>query len=964
MTIKVNIDGSGSIGDITPGWSAQEYATPIIPGDTSGGTGTVAFTAAAKQDSLFLVNTTVTSSELQFSEARRNLCTNPSFNGSIDGWAIGSNITAEYSTDYAYAGTGSMLITKSVLGNSNSAVSVTVDTVVGEKYAVSAYIRNNAGDTSPFVFAGTNQSTPILVTASWVRHQLVFTATGSQTVVGINAGTATAPLSSFYLDAVLIEHADAVYEYFDGDAEGGSHTKNVWQSIPGASQSVQLAGVGLGEITGVVKSVSQTGGTVSVSHGTSLTIFDANFDIPALGAGGMLPVIDIASQLSGRDKICLSDTGRVYTMTGHSAGFDKAGVLVKPEYRGGSYGAYNNGTGQFYTAYFTEQYGSVWGDKFEADNGNVYATHIIGDAFSNNPATNVSRLAFKAQINSGLTWDFVASPDDSNVGGGQGITVSVQPNGILDVTGRYRYAGIAKDFSATSNLAASFDVTKELVFFIEYRRPKTAQVSDNEYTFTLQICGDGSFNAPVVIEQVFNADHSKYFEPWESTGKIRDVYRDQGYELDPWVPAEYAATSSYIYSSTIELDGPIPAQVDANLWTYMQDACTVYEKEIAAIDGEVIVRDIDTINLDINNHSQITITPSIVLSGRNVEINYSNAKHVANAELYNAYKDNNRVISVKAAETVKTTVTIDGNISSINLPTYSESPISGVGQYKISDSKGNPVPIKLWNDNGGRLNLALVDGQPNAIEITFIAPTTTDGTFNAVTGDSSKPLYPGPYKLAYTADGTDYAALSITGTGITTTDKTLKLRTAADETKTAQDVAKTINSPFILSKSQAYDRGLLAAIDASGPRVTISGTVSVNDVNGFGLTAGSRIRYMDSIYRVTDVNYNSIGVSFNASRHVKVSDFDTFWDGRTVGTHDTLWAGFDASDHAIKPLWFIGDNEEIILMLDTDGNPYYAFTGIPEISVLFDTDGNPYYIDGYEENAEPVYLDTDSNPYV
>ena len=59
----------------------------------------------------------------------------------------------------------------------------------------------------------------------------------------------------------------------------------------------------LGSIFGVVKTVSQTGINVSVSHDTPLSIFDANFTIPALGAGGVYPAVDLCSQLTGRD-IC------------------------------------------------------------------------------------------------------------------------------------------------------------------------------------------------------------------------------------------------------------------------------------------------------------------------------------------------------------------------------------------------------------------------------------------------------------------------------------------------------------------------------------------------------------------------------------------------------------------------------------------------------------------------------------
>ena len=781
MTIEVNVEGAGELGEIAPGWSVQEYATPIVIGETSGGTGQVSLTASAKPTSLFVVNNNI----------------------------------------------------------------VTVDD-------------------------------------------------------------------------------------------------------------------SLGEVTGVVKSVSQTGSSVNVTHGTALAIFDANFDIPALGAGGMLPVMDLASQLSGRDKLCVPSDGYFYSLQGHSAGFDILGDVAKPVYTDGSYTAYDNSTGQFYPVYYRQQYGSIWASTFTVDSGKVYATTIAGDHFSNEEAINTSRLAFKTKLDAPLSWAFEALPDDSNFGSGQEITISCTTAGVLTASGRYRAGGMVQDFLQSADLSLSLDVTQELVFFIQYQRPH----SGNLYNLNIRICNADNYAIFVEINQDFTADISYWNNNWNASGQIRALYRHQGFDLGAWAPAEYENPVTYLVSVPIAVGNPVAAQPASNLWEYMQQACAFFQNEIAAINGTVVVRDIDTIPIDVDNHTPITVTPTIALSGRNVEIVYSNSKHVSNAELYNAREDDNRVISVKASETVKTTVTVAGTIASVNLPSYSSSPIAGVGQYKISDAKGNPVPIRLWNNFGGRLRVDTVDGVPNAIEVTFIGPTSTTGEFNEVSGDPSKPLYPGPYKLAYTADGTDYAALSITGSGILSTEETLKLRTAADPDKTAQDVAKTIKNPFVNTLAEAYDRGLPAAVEASGPRVTITGTLPVSAVYGFGFTAGSRIYYLDSIYRVTEATIGVLGVSFTATRHVTVGDFDSFWNGRTVGTHDLLWEGFDASDHSIRPLWFIGDDEPVVLMLDEDFNPYYTFIGQPEISVFFDTDGVPYYVEGDLENAEPVYLDVDENPYV
>jgi len=132
----------------------------------------------------------------------------------------------------------------------------------------------------------------------------------------------------------------------------------------------------------------------------------------------------------------------------------------------------------------------------------------------------------------------------------------------------------------------------------------------------------------------------------------------------------------------------------------------------------------------------------------------------------------------------------------------------------------------------------------------------------------------------------------------------------------------------------------------------------------FGLVAGSRVRYRDSIYRIVDVTIGNLAVDFTAVRHVTVEDFDELWAGKSVGLHDAMWDGYDTSDQIIAPLRFIGDNEPVVMFLDDDVNPYYDFEGDPEISVFPDEDFNPYYEDGGNlEGEDPVYLDTDENPY-
>lgn len=784
MGINIEMTGSGELGPLAPGWSVQEYATPVTIGNTAGGTGGVSFTAAAREDSLFVVNNDITTTEET-----------------------------------------------------------------------------------------------------------------------------------------------------------------------------------LGAISGVVKSVSQSGLNVNVTHNTQLAIFDATKDIPALGAGGVYPALDLCNQLSTRQILLTLPSGRFYSMGGHSAGFDTIGGLVEPEVNDGSYLKMNYDTAKQYPVYFREQYGSLWADTFTIINNEIYATHVYGDCFTNNRGIRTSRLAFKSLLDGdNLSWGFTASPDDSNTGSGQNISLVINATtGMLSLSGKYRSNGLLDAFNQQYNLSTTLDLSESIVIFIEYTRP----INPGNYTITVKICNESDYNNIVTLTQVFAADLSSYNQPWEITGNVRAIYRDQGLDLGAWIQ-EYEAEETYVVQGAVTIDGPVPALANTNMWEYLQNACSAYDYEIALVNDMVVARAVGQTTINIDNKTTPTITPNMSFSGRSVEVVYTNAMSVANQELYNARDDNNRVISVKAEETITTTVPISGTPTVVNLPVMSTQPKSGVGEYKIVDSKGAPISQYLWALYGGRLDIQVSTTALNAIDITFVGPSSTDGTFNdtVVGGTTTPALYPGPYKLAYSSGSSDYAALSITGAGVKTTPTTLKVYTASDYAKVPQDVAKTISNPFIVTKNQAYDRGLWAVCEASGPNVTLSASIPVSSVQSFGLVAGSLIRYRDSIYRITDATIGNLAININAIRHVTVDDFDALWNGKTVASHDLMWSGYDTSDQVIAPLRYVGDDESVLMFLDTDVNPYYDFNGEPEISVFQDTDTNPYYEEGGNlEGEDIIKLDTDENPY-
>lgn len=61
MALEIEMTGSGSVGPLEPGWTVNEYATPVAPGERAGGTGNVGMSAASRAESQLILNNRITS---------------------------------------------------------------------------------------------------------------------------------------------------------------------------------------------------------------------------------------------------------------------------------------------------------------------------------------------------------------------------------------------------------------------------------------------------------------------------------------------------------------------------------------------------------------------------------------------------------------------------------------------------------------------------------------------------------------------------------------------------------------------------------------------------------------------------------------------------------------------------------------------------------------------------------------
>lgn len=977
MAISIAMTGSGSIGDLAPGWSVQEFATPLIIGDTTGGTGNVSMSGKANDETLFIVNNGITTTVdglgsiagviKSVSQTGMNASVSHNtemalFDADLKIPALGTggvvpaidlcsqltgrDIILQKDTGYYYSLRG-----HSQGFDSNGAVAVgrIWDTYVTDNYGIKTYYQGQTGSIFGSKFFTLNND----IWASYIR-------------------------GDYYEDNTAITSSRIAYKLM----------LNNGISYFATSSKLDKFGQNEGAYYFTLK-IDSTNGIASIDGEVII--------------GGYLVTISSSQSIAGLD---LTKELSVFTEFKRPTGYSGLHTFTAIFCNTSDYSV-SASTGFFYDG--ARASGSDWSISSGTVQSGVRGLYKVED--TGLPSSGFATVAVNYALNPNFetnlnNWDtFGSSVTKTQVTGGYSGTKSMRIIQPIQEYNQYLY-GVSQRFdlppestiwnpavnyfsihakgpSGTTTyfnvVAEQYDVNNQLINTGSstvlmsvvsssgnwVNVPKSIPINPGATYIVVKVVGTG---AEYYLDGASLIKISNYYNPpayfdgdTTDTSTYNYVYDSNGYSLQQAsvsaINQEYENIANYTYGENIIVGGPVPA-TNSNGWQYIQDACSAYGQEVSIVNSQIIIRNIAENVLSIDNIvGSPTITPNIMLGGRNVEVVYSGATNGDRSIFYSARTDDNRVLTVKANESLTTTVTLNGTPTILTRPsrTTSISTLSNPynGYYYVSAANGSGVAASQWEDYGGSIRIEISKTIPNSADIILTGPS------------QDIPSNIGPYKIAYTADGTDYAALTIAGSGVLTNNKTLKLLTGADQLKVPQDVAKTVTNPFIDTQVRAYDRGIHLASAASGPTVTLSGTIPVSAITSFGLNAGSFISYRDSKYRVNDVTIGSLAVSFNASRYVTVGDFDAIWNGYTAEVHDITWSNHDTSDQIIAPLYFIGDDESLILALDADINPYYNFSGTPEISVHPDIDNSPYYIpDPDAAGAEPVYLDTDTNPYV
>lgn len=359
-----------------------------------------------------------------------------------------------------------------------------------------------------------------------------------------------------------------------------------------------------------------------------------------------------------------------------------------------------------------------------------------------------------------------------------------------------------------------------------------------------------------------------------------------------------------------------------NVWTKLNELCAATGTELGVVGGVITIRDIGSTDLDPELFTSGSIAVDTINLARAVDIVYQNVDYGDGVVMYDARLDDNRIFTIAAGKTETITISTNSYPVVVNNPVVTDSILIGPGQYHVTGADDLPVVSSEWLDYGGSVTAEIGDN-PNQIDITLTGPT------------EEIPGVPGPYSFAASDGASNYATLSITGSGVTTDPRTLHLYTGADPALVTQETQTTITNIHIVDEHSAYDRGVWASDLACGPNVTLTGTLALESVSGFGLTSGSMLAYADSRYRILSSTVANSAINLTATRHVTAGDEYDVWSGLAEITNlsenpsfETNLTGFTASSSTTitqSATWAASGTNS--MRIDTTSNSGRALVG-------------------------------------
>lgn len=404
-------------------------------------------------------------------------------------------------------------------------------------------------------------------------------------------------------------------------------------------------------------------------------------------------------------------------------------------------------------------------------------------------------------------------------------------------------------------------------------------------------------------------------------------------------------TSGYTIDATLTQTVTFPG-FTGNLWEFMKQLCASQNVEISLVSGNIIVRKLRTRTLETKKVSSVGWSIDNIDLAQNIEIYSYESEYRTNGMMYppNGWNEDMQIIQADANEVVTVEIPLDASLVSVEQPTAVASvsrTYSGPSVYAVSGNDGLPIQPAQWEDYGGYVTVSIgPDTRTLIVKMKGMRITKY-----------------APYRLAMSSGSSEYySSIRIRGTGVVFDKQLITIPTGVPNTKTAQDVGITVDSPFIQNVGQAMTVGAAVAGSYSMPTRTLSVNATVVnrkndkgtanyptfatfdatyagqtfaqfdtawagqtfaqfdaaqlasvqddfDNQAFGNVAGGRMQYRNNYYRVRSASITPGGIDFNAEDDTIFSDFDATWAGKTFADFDTSHSGRTFADFSLGPLW-------------------------------------------------------------
>jgi hypothetical protein len=316
-----------------------------------------------------------------------------------------------------------------------------------------------------------------------------------------------------------------------------------------------------------------------------------------------------------------------------------------------------------------------------------------------------------------------------------------------------------------------------------------------------------------------------------------------------------------------------------NVWEHIKMFCIANQADIYVNEsGQVHLERMRRNTISVMENSGVSLNATLLGTSRSVEVYDYQTSWESDTLIYSA----TTTFQVNRGETIKETVDTQSSTTTAKIiqPTCVQSiqPVpfkGGVGKsvYVIIDNLNVPVSPSWWNDNGGKVSVAVSEDNPLQLEITIQAP------------DQENSAYTEPFRLAE-YDNDTRPALYICGEGVAVTKTLRTVSTGADQTFISRDSKATVDNPFM--HDTAYHLSQSAAF-ATGPSIDVSMTIGTSGLeNEINSITGSRFMYQNGYYRIASANISESGISITGEPDTIFDDLVSIYSVNFLTYNNTV----------------------------------------------------------------------------